>query len=260
MNETLANAPIYLDAFYEGQRDGSMRSAEAVIPFVLDLVKPASVIDVGCGTGSWLAVAAKYGIEDYLGIDQEWVNLESLVIPKGKFKTQDLEKPWRLDRTFDLVMSLEVAEHLAPEAAQEVVKTLTCLGPVILFSAAVPGQGGIHHVNEQWPEYWAELFAAHGYLPVDALRPQLWSRDDVEWWYLQNMMLFVEKGELESRVMTPVTQCFGAPYLTRIHPELYLKVFRKWEASVRRSDVQVWPIRKLLHALVNALWCKVSRP
>ena len=70
---------------------------------------------------------------------------------------------------------LEVAEHIPPECADIFVESLTWgLAPVIMFSAAVPGQGGTLHLNEQWPAYWASKFAQHGYVLIDCLRPQLW--------------------------------------------------------------------------------------
>ena len=64
---------------------------------------------------------------------------------------RDLAQPLQIDRRFDLALSLEVAEHLPPECGSEFVQTLTDLSSVILFSAAIPFQGGTDHLNEQWP-------------------------------------------------------------------------------------------------------------
>lgn len=97
----------------------------------------------------------------------------------------DLTTSLKSDRLFDLVMSLEVAEHLDAKYAETFVDSLTNFGPVILFSAAVPFQGGEHHVNEQWPSYWEELFAKKGYVAVDAIRKHIWQNPEVEWWYAQ---------------------------------------------------------------------------
>ena len=151
-------------------------SAEVVVPMVMELVHPRSVTDLGCGLGTWLSVFREAGVEDVLGVDGEYVRLESLEIPKERFVAHDLRQPFAAGRRSDLSMSLEVAEHLSPEYAAPFVTTLTRLAPVVLFSAAVPGQGGTEHVNEQWPSYWAQLFRERGYLPVDCLRRHLWDR------------------------------------------------------------------------------------
>ncbi len=151
------------------------------------------MIDVGCGQGTWLSVFAEYGATDVNGIDGDYVDRDRLEIPADRFHGQDLSRPLAVERTFDLAVSLEVAEHLPEVACDGFVESLTRLAPVVLFSAAAPYQGGQNHVNEQWPEYWAERFARHGYLPVDCLRRRVWANPDVEWWYAQNALLFVAR-------------------------------------------------------------------
>jgi hypothetical protein len=95
-------------------------------------------------------------------------------------------------------MSLEVAEHIHPEAAAIFVDSLVRLAPVILFSAAIPGQGGVNHVNEQWSEYWVERFEQRGYEVIDCIRKKLWQNKGVLWSYAQNILLFVWKDCLEN--------------------------------------------------------------
>jgi hypothetical protein len=73
------------------------------------------------------------------------------------------------------------------------VTSLTLLGPVVLFSAAVPGQGGTRHLNEQWPEYWVALFERREYIAIDCIRRRVWDNDEVSWWYSQNMLLFCDR-------------------------------------------------------------------
>ena len=99
-----------------------------------------------------------------------------------------LRMPIHLERRFDLVLCLEVAEHLPADSAPTLIDSLVSLGPVIVFSAAIPYQGGTHHVNEQRPEYWARHFATKEYVPVDFLRRQIWQLHDVEWFYAQNIL------------------------------------------------------------------------
>jgi SAM-dependent methyltransferase len=187
----------YSPEFFEKLREGARRSARAVIPAVLEYVRPASVIDVGCGTGAWLSAFREAGVEDVWGIDGAYVDVEHLEIPPERFLARDLARPFGMGRRFDLVLSLEVAEHLPPESAEAFVRSLAGLGPVVLFSAAAPYQGGTHHVNERWPAYWASRFEAAGLLPVDCLRLRFWVDEDVEWWYAQNLMFYVDRRELE---------------------------------------------------------------
>jgi SAM-dependent methyltransferase len=131
----------YDDDFFASQSDGSYRGAREVLPKVFALTKPRSVLDVGCGQGTWLAAALEQGVSDILGVDGPYVNLKTLKIPQGRFLSCDLQKPLELKRRFDLVISLEVGEHLAESAAQTFADNLVRHGSVVLFSAAVPGQG-----------------------------------------------------------------------------------------------------------------------
>jgi SAM-dependent methyltransferase len=149
-------------------------------PLVLQLLPVRSVVDVGCGDGSWLAVFRELGVDEILGVDGEYIDREILQIPQDCFQAVDLSKPFDLGRVFDLAISLEVAEHLPSESAPVFVESLTRAAPLVLFSAAIPFQGGVHHVNEQWPDKWAGLFRGHDYVPVDFLRKRIWRNDAVE--------------------------------------------------------------------------------
>jgi tetratricopeptide (TPR) repeat protein len=203
---------------------GAYRSAKEVVPHVLELLRPKSVVDVGCGVGSWLAVFQEHGIDDFLGVDGAYVDLDLLQIPQDKFRPHDLTQLLQLDRQFDLAVSLEVAEHLPAEYAASFVASLVGLARVVLFSAAVPYQGGHHHVNEQWPGYWVNLFEQHGYLVLDCLRGKVWLNDRVDWWYRQNLLLFcspevlVKNARLQSEL-----QSAPDARLPVVHPGLFLQ-------------------------------------
>jgi SAM-dependent methyltransferase len=189
----------YDAAFYADQADGSLRSARVVAPIVVDLVRPTSVLDVGCGLGTWLAAFAELGVTDFLGIDGDYVERAKLKIPADRFRPVNLAQPPALGRTFDLAVCLEVGEHLPETAAPGLVRLLTDAAPVVLFSAAVPGQGGTDHVNERWPAFWRELFAARGFVRLDPIRPRVLRDRRVEWWYQQNAFLFVRQSVLADR-------------------------------------------------------------
>ncbi len=223
---------IYNKAFYEAQMSDSLLSAEEVWPEVLKHIKPRSVIDIGCGVGTWLKALDKSHITDYLGVDGDYVKPEALLIPKDKFIPVDLSRFYQAPRKFDLAISLEVGEHLPDQCADGLVSTLTTAADVVLFSAALPGQGGTNHINEQWPEYWAAKFAAKGYVAVDALRKPLWHNEKIAVWYRQNMILYVREALLQTPEFAALKQIAShsdPEFLTRIHPEL----FRYYEGKMR---------------------------
>lgn len=188
------------------------KAAKVVVPLILDLVPLKSILDVGCGIGTWLKVFIDYGINDFLGVDGDYVNRNQLQIENTHFISHDLTTPLSLKREFDLVLSLEVAEHLPKNAANAFVESLVTHGKTILFSAAIPGQGGQNHLNEQWPEYWMAKFAKHGYFFHDVIRPLIWENSNVDYWYRQNIFLVNKKSNS------------GDNFKSVVHPHLFNKV------------------------------------
>jgi SAM-dependent methyltransferase len=221
----MKNNTPYTGEFYKLHRDISRQSAKQIVPMVLELVRPKSVIDVGCGVGAWLSVFKEYGVDDIYGIDGDYVDRNMLEIPEQRFFPSDLSKAIRLNRQFDLVVSLEVAEHLPNNCAETFVDSLTKLGPVILFSAAIPHQGGTGHVNEQWPEYWAEHFQAKEYAVIDCIRKKIWTNNEVDYYYAQNILLFTKMDYLEkSPLLKSEHQSTNPASLSIVHPTKYLEV------------------------------------
>lgn len=219
---------VYNDEYFLKHQKHSVQAAREIVPFVIDLIQPKSVVDVGCGTGAWLSVFSECGIDDILGIDGAYINRDLLVIEEHRFMTLDLSKSFRIDRSADLVISLEVAEHLPLESAEAFVGSLVRIAAIVLFSAAIPGQGGSNHLNEQWPDYWANLFDSHGYVVVDCLRERFWLNERIKFWFRQNMLLFVEREFLESHsYLLTSSQATGLLPLSLVHPELYLRKCRK---------------------------------
>lgn len=204
--------PLYSAEFYRSQADGSAESARRILPIVFELLSPRSVVDVGCGIGTWLAVSGELGIENFLGIDGEYAK-EMLRIEASRFRAADLTSPLPQGGRFDLAICMEVAEHLPESRAESLVRDLTRLAPAVLFSAAIPGQGGTNHINEQWQDYWIELFRHQGYSAHDCIRPVVWNDPRVEYWYAQNAFLFLS-AEARSR----------CPSLTEIRPDQLISV------------------------------------
>ncbi|HZF31389.1 MAG TPA: class I SAM-dependent methyltransferase [Gammaproteobacteria bacterium] len=176
--------------YYENRQRRALRSAQAAVPVLVKLFEPQSVLDVGCGTGEWLAALREGGINDLCGIEHAPAFSANLAVPRGLLTTLDLSDPFRLQREFDLVLCLEVAQFLPRESASTLVESLVRHAKTVIFSAAVPGQGGEGNSNPQWPSYWAELFSRAGYVAEDSLRPLLWLKADIAWWYRQNIIVY----------------------------------------------------------------------
>lgn len=189
---------------------------------------------MGCGVGAWLAVAIEHGIEDVTGVDGPYVDPDLLEVPADMFLPHDLAEPLELGREFDLAISLEVAEHLPPSVAEVFVDSLVRHAPAVLFSAAVPGQGGTNHLNEQWPSVWAAIFAQRQYVMVDCIRDRIWHNTGVPVCYRQNTFLYVRHDTVGSNpsVSREVSRYKAAP-IAMVHPELFGEVLGR-PLSTRR--------------------------
>lgn len=193
------NTEYDIDFFME-IRYGSVQSAEAILSRVFNYLPHKSVVDFGCGTGTWLWVAKAFGAQKVLGIDGTWVPKNLLMIDEQEFLPANLEAGVSVPHKFDLAISVECAEHLSPNAADGFVASLCKASDIILYSAAHPGQGGEHHVNEQPMTYWGEKFQQHGFLPIH-IRSTLPQNDPrILWWYRDNIILFVKRDVYDSIV------------------------------------------------------------
>lgn len=233
----LANmSSVYDSEFFLKHQASARSSADATVPHVIDLVRPTSVLDLGCGLGSWLASFRAQGVTDVCGVDGDYVQRELLEIPPMQFVSGDLTQALDLGRRFDLALSLEVAEHLPEVAAPVLVASLVRHAPVVLFSAAVPGQAGQHHVNCQWPDTWAMHFRERGYEVIDCLRSVIWGRSDVAWWYQQNLLLFADRSHIaKTPALAAALSRHPVPrMLARVHPGL-LEAVLQWGIEQERA-------------------------
>lgn len=210
---------FYNTSFYDNQAAESFRSAQVVLPMLFKWWRPNSAVDVGCGLGTWLHACQELGLADVVGVDGDYVPVERLHIPRECFIAADITQPLPLKRRFDLAISLEAAEHLPLEAADGFAAELTRLSDLVLFSAAIPYQGGTGHVNEQWPEFWVRAFSQLGYEVRDLLRPLIWTNPEVCFWYRQNLLIFVRSGSTSAAELPTYS---GMSPLSVVHPELYL--------------------------------------
>ncbi len=194
-------------------KDHNLTAPQEIVPHLINLFHPASVADVGCGLGTFLNIFLENGVQDITGIDGTWVDKSKLFIPEQYFIEKDLEQRFELKRKFDLVVCLEVAEHLKETSADVLVENLTSLGDMIIFSAAVVNQGGQNHINEQPYTYWVDKFKKRGFVFYDVFREKFWNNPQVDWWYKQNMFL--------------VTRCEKniSPFLGNVIPMTEVKEF-----------------------------------
>jgi methyltransferase family protein len=221
--------------FYLNQKRGSLRSAEQVLPIIFDAVRPRSIVDVGCGIGTWLAVARSLGVSDYRGYEGAWVQGQVLADPGLVVVAADLESPLPRDRVFDLAICLEVGEHLSEGRADSLVDDLCFFSEHVLFGAATPGQVGTNHINLQWQSYWADKFLRRGYLPFDLVRPKVWGSVDVECWYQQNILLYSKNASVLPTGSSPTKM------LDLIHPEIF-----RWQTGVRLSMTNLCKAIKMM--------------
>jgi SAM-dependent methyltransferase len=240
-----ANTPYSRD-FYLGQQAGSYTSASVIVPIVKEIFAPRSVCDVGCGVGTWLRAWKDNGVDDICGLDGEYVDRSQLMIDVGNFRCHDLRKPLPSDLKYDLSMSLEVAEHLPPDRSDSFIAELTALAPVALFSAAIPQQGGIDHINEQWQSYWAGLFKKRGFSPLDVIRPAVWENDAVERWYRQNTIIYCRNDVIVDYASRCAEQKLP---LSIVHPKQYVEIRQEYNVAgafgLLRDAVQRAVMRRL---------------
>ena len=186
---------MYSYDFYDTVRDGALRSAQALVPQLLNLFAPKTVVDVGCGEGWWARTFEDVGQCTVLGVDGSPNAGGALGGPqRGRFQLTDLSRPFGVGR-HDLALCLEVGEHLPAAAADGLISSLCQAAPVVVWSAAIPGQGGAGHINEQWPDYWVDKFAANGFTVSGALRWLIWDDPGIENWYRQNLLVAVADVE-----------------------------------------------------------------
>jgi SAM-dependent methyltransferase len=225
----------YGDSFYRDLDATAAPSARRIVPLLLELAALRSAVDIGCGDGGWLSVLAEHGVSDILGLDGPWVPEARLKIPVASFRRARLDAPLAVERRFDLAISLEVAEHLPPERAADFVRALTALAPLVLFSAAIPGQGGVDHLNEQWPSYWAGLFAGRDFRAIDIVRATVWNDPQVTWWYKQNILLYAAPEALARHPRLAAAAAAAPPEpLPLVHPELFAQARRRAEPGFGR--------------------------
>jgi len=214
----------YTPEFFDRMDKQGLSSARVIVPILLQWHATQRVVDVGCGRGAWLSAFREAGVPHIQGIDGPWVDTNQQLIPPESFLASRLDQIRSnsiSQSQYDLAICLEVGEHLPASQSTDLVQNLTSIAPVVLFSAAIPGQQGTDHINEQWPEFWEALFQVRGFTRLDPLRPRIWRDSRVAWYYQQNLYVYVSSQVLaESPHWQEELRLTQSSPLTLIHPKI----------------------------------------
>lgn len=240
----------YTSEFYDQMQDRNTRTAMEIMPYIIEKLNPSSIVDIGCGRGIFLSVAKKIDKNvSVLGIDGDYVEREKLLIDQDEFIAFDLKKELNLQKKFDVAISFEVAEHIEEEYSERFIQNIVKLSDVIVFSAAIPLQGGTNHVNEQYPSYWKKIFADCGYYCSDIIRRVFWNNGTIEPHRKQNLMLYV-KDNLFDEVINKFNNIDNESYLDVIHPQFFGKMQKYWMEMYIEQKKKFETEKNMLQAIV----------
>ena len=192
--QSITDRILYRRGYFRMVDATSARSAPAMAKSIANAFAPRRVVDYGCGTGSLLACFRSLAVEargtEFATVARQSCRIRGLEVVRLDFRRAPSKPPFG---QADVATSFEVAEHLPAFAGEELVRLLACTAPVVVFSAATPGQGGHGHINEQPHSYWIATFGRHG-MGWDEERSRefqvAWRQAHVEAWYCDNVMVF----------------------------------------------------------------------
>lgn len=210
---------IYNKNFYDQMTEVSLRSARKIVPFLISNFPIKNVIDFGCGNGAWLKAFDELTVE-IVGIEGNWIRDKKTLIPKDKYQFTNFEdKNLNITEKYDIALCMEVAEHLSEPSAEYLIEQITSVTNKILFSAAIPLQGGTGHINEQWQSYWAEKFIKHSFYPNLDIRNAYWNNKQIAPYFRQNMLIYERINNVNESYKTNDEL---ENLLNIVHPQMYL--------------------------------------
>lgn len=179
------------DYYIDRDREEAVKDAEQFAEVVLDIYDPTSILELGCGTGTLLYPYLERGIHVH-GVDLSETAKEESALPDSAFEIHDLTQPYTPNQEYDIVICVEVLEHIPPKAADTIVESISSAGDTAIVTAAPPGQGGTHHVNEQPSGYWIEKFEQHGmeYISCQSTRIKNTLELSEISWVQKNLLVF----------------------------------------------------------------------
>ena len=249
----MTDATPYPENFYKSRETRSRASADIVMSILAGLIPGIdSVVDYGCGVGTWLDAARRQlGVDDIHGYEGSWVDSALMVVEAHQIDACDLTTlvEHGPPRRASLAMCLEVAEHLPAASADGLVDLLTGTASTVLFSAAIPGQGGKGHINEQWPDYWMSRFAERGYAALAPFRGRLWNDDTVRPWFAQNLFLFVHRSDMTHLLSRPEPEIDAMQAV--VHPHVFRAALARQQAQIERLTSLAGAWRNFRRALLG---------
>ena len=234
---------VYDDNFYKNRNSNTEYAAVKILGLVLERLKRNmnSIVDVGCGVGTWLKIACtQYNFKTMVGLDGDYVPRQYLQIEEKCFMPTNLED-YCVEKVikcgnvtkFDIAICLEVAEHIERRNARKFVHNLCRLSDIVVFSAAIPKQGGNAHINEQRLSYWVKLFEENNYQLYDLIRSEIWNDKNIPVWYRSNVVIFGNR-EIEN---TLVNTKNVAAFMDVVHPDMFETKIKIYERQIK--DLQV---------------------
>lgn len=187
---------------------------------------------LGGGIGVWLNVIKNKIPQDKFNgrlFDGDYLTRDMILDP-DLFEKCDLENELTKKEKFDLVICLEVAEHLSKTRADSFIADLAQLGDIILFSAAIPFQGGVGHINEQPSSYWRKLFESNGFECFDIIRPEIKDDENIPFWYKNNCFVYIKKTVVSDTLHT------NNDFVDFVHWEMYNEEVSRLQNEIAYKD------------------------
>lgn len=231
MAQSAEDNPSYSDTYFDKHEMAARNSARQVVPFVMSVLRPTSIADVGCGSGQWTKEFISNGVRKAYAFDAFASPCWGVTANSVEFQKIDLENRVADFPDVELVCWLEVAEHLSESSCSRILSDIVERTDAILFSCALPGQGGTGHISERRLSDWVSDFEEVGFCCEDILRPRFWNDEDISWWYRQNTVIFVKENSVASNAILK----FQLPTfrgMDLIHPDLF-EVNRTYSKDIK---------------------------
>lgn len=218
---------MYPGEWHKVYGDKTGQSAREVMAHLASVFDLRSSVEVGCGNAHWTQAGLDNGVTEYKIADGPWNDRKDMLVDVAHFQEIDLTRAVTFDRRYDVAICLEVAEHVAAPHADNIVDTLVAAADIVLFGAAIPYQGGFGHINERWPSYWRDKFAARGFTGYDLVRPRFWHDPRLHYWYRQNAFVYVANGNADATARAEAAErelYRTKPFFDAVHPEKFEEV------------------------------------
>lgn len=163
---------LYTMEYYKSGCGTDYTKSDIWMPFfnnmaekIIEKYSPATVLDIGCAFGYLVSALRNKGVQAY-GIDISEYALsqaDEKIKPYVKVMSALDNLPDEFPKKYDLVVSIEMIEHLYEDDGLKVIKKMTEYSDMILLSSTDNDFAEPTHVNVQPKEYWCEKFAEHNY-------------------------------------------------------------------------------------------------